>query len=59
MFCGFKSIKLMFVYLVDIYICKCNIQSTQKQPSCKKGAAHAKRQHEKVVKSKVVAQKWL
>ena len=30
------------------------VKSTQKQPSCKKGAAHAKkRQHEKVVKSKV------
>ena len=30
-----------------------------KQPNCKKGATHAKKQHEKVVKSKVVAQKWL
>ena len=30
------------------------VKSTQKQPSCKKGAAYAKkRQHEKVVKSKV------
>jgi len=36
------------------------VKSTQKQPSCKKGATHAKkRQHEKVVKSKVAAQKWM
>jgi len=33
------------------------VKSTQKQPNCKKkGVAHAKKE---VVKSKVVAQKWL
>ena len=36
------------------------VKSTQKQPSCEKCAAHAKkREHEKVVKSKVAVQKWL
>jgi len=34
--------------------------STQKQPSCKKGVAHIKKDNmKKVVKSKVAAQKWL
>ena len=36
------------------------VKSTQKQPSCKKTCSPCKkRQHEKVVKSKVAAQKWL
>jgi len=36
------------------------VKSTQKQPNCKKGAAHAKKDSmKKVVKSKVAAQKWL
>jgi len=36
------------------------VKSTQKQPSCKKRYGPCKkRQHEKVVKSKVAALKWL
>jgi len=37
------------------------VKSTQKQPSCKKKCSPCKkkRHHDKVVKSKVVAQKWL
>ena len=36
------------------------VKSTQKQPSCKKRCGPCKNcQHEKIVKSKVVAQKWL
>jgi len=35
---------------------KKKVKSTQKQPSCKKSMAHAKKkQHENVVKSKVAA----
>ena len=33
--------------------------TTQKQPNCKKRRGPCKKQHEKVVKSKVAAQEWL